>query len=482
VIEKRSYNQDFEMPSSLIIGGPSSSKEGVALKERISAPVGSPARSEESARENEPRTRLLVVTRHAPLPERDGAGAYLFDFLSYLSQRRFQIEIAWIHADGAIAHRGWWLVPERFARVARVHIPGGVSIGRWIFFPRAFFLPMKARVLQGIKDFIGVIGLGALMARRQKVSQRRDESVDGVLTTSHWSALPNDEETAFFKQRLQAFRPDTVLANYCWLSPLFDEVSQEIHRGILAHDVVSQRLQPTPGAKLDPATPEGETALLAKAEHVFAISEDDARVFRRFLPDHSIVLTPKAATPRALGAGNPSCVLFVGGINGFNHEGISWFLERVWPRIRQLQPDACLHVCGGICHMISSAPEGVVLKGPVLDLKAEYEAASVVIVPLLRGSGVKIKLVEAASFGRAIVTTPVGLQGLSFLRPHVMETSEAEDFAHATVQILKNPGTRIRLERGVLDAVGTHLSADQAYGSACRLLAGKVNISSLPVT
>jgi glycosyltransferase involved in cell wall biosynthesis len=284
--------------------------------------------------------------------------------------------------------------------------------------------------------------------------------------------LPNHEESAFFQQRLRAFRPDAVLVNFCWLAPLLDNLPGHITKIIETNDVVSQRIPPTPGLALDPATPEGEAALLSRAHHILAISEDDAASFRARLPNQSIVLMPKAATPRPLGpATDPTRILFVGGINSFNREGLQWFLTEVWPLIYHAQPDARLHICGGICTTLFTVPNGVVLCGRVPDLTVEYAAAAAVIVPLLQGSGIKIKLVEAASYGKAIVTTPIGLQGLSFLRESVLEATQAAPFADALLRLLADPALQNRLGTATLAAVTRHLSPDNAYGPVCAMLA-----------
>jgi glycosyltransferase involved in cell wall biosynthesis len=282
--------------------------------------------------------------------------------------------------------------------------------------------------------------------------------------------LPSTAETAFFKKHLRAFRPDAILVNYCWLSPLLTGLA-ELPTAILTNDVVSQRLACTPGLVPDPATPEGEANLLAHARHILAISEDDAAVFRHRLPQHSVIITPKAAEPQVCtNEPAPDRVLFVGGINHFNREGIQWFLAEVWPLVMAKNPRAQLHVCGGISGVVSNAPAGVVRRGRVPNLAVEYAEASAVIVPLLHGTGVKIKLVEAASYGKAIVTTPVGLQGLGFLRSAVVEAALPADFADGVVALLVDPLLRQKLSQNILSQVTKHLSREGSYGPVCHAL------------
>jgi glycosyltransferase involved in cell wall biosynthesis len=83
---------------------------------------------------------------------------------------------------------------------------------------------------------------------------------------------------------------------------------------------------------------------------------------------------------------------------------------------------------------------------------------------------VKIKLVEAASFGKAIVTTPIGLQGLDFLRPGVRETTTAPDFAAAVTALLADGEERLRLSEHTLTAARHHLSPENCYRETFRTL------------
>ena len=421
-------------------------------------------------------TRLLVVTRHNPFPENDGAGAYLFDIVEYVAKHDFTVEVAWLHADGAIKSKGRWRIPEKFRRTAQLQIIGGKTIGRTIYFAGEYWYGRKARILNTIKVTLKKLGLSYLLAsreaRKNSASSTSQLHNQGILTKANWSAPPSPAETAFFKKRLHAFRPDAVLLNYCWLAPLLDGLA-DLPTAILTNDVVSQRLERTPGLAIDPATPEGEASLLARARHTLAISQDDAEIFRAMLPSQSIINTPKAAAPRSLlGAPVPQRVLFVGGINDFNLEGILWFLVNAWPLVHAKNNQAVLHICGGIGSALPEVPAGVVVRGRVLDLAVEYTEASAVIVPLLHGTGVKIKLVEAASYGKAIITTPVGLQGLGFLRPAVVEAEQSTLFAEGVLRVLCNPDLQKSLGQTVLHMVTTHLSADSAYGPALQALSG----------
>ncbi len=435
------------------------------------------------------RPKLLVVTRHCPLPENDGAGAYLFDLLSHLAAHGVNIRVVWVQAESRFVKQGSWRVPARFRRVAHLEVIGSLAVGPYRLF---WWGPFKARVLGLIKSVLTATRLwrepadapapapGA--AKAGAFSPERNARAPGS-----WSDTPTHLETHFYRQRLRAFAPDAVLANYCWMAPLLEEADAK--KLVLAHDVASHRLAlPThsarqPAADLSPATRQGETRLLSYADTVLAISREDADVFATMVPTRRVLVVPKAATAGAP-TGKPvrGRCLFVGGANPPNREGLEWFLREVWPSVRASREDATLHVCGAICSWIKTAiPEGVTLLGRVPELESEYGAAEVVVVPLLHGTGVKIKLVEACSMAKACVTTPVGLQGLAFLRNAVLEATDAASFSVALLRALDDPSLREELQKRTANAVAKHLSPEACYQGVLETVRGDSATAEHPV-
>jgi glycosyltransferase involved in cell wall biosynthesis len=106
----------------------------------------------------------------------------------------------------------------------------------------------------------------------------------------------------------------------------------------------------------------------------------------------------------------------------------------------------------------------VVLLGRVKDLNPEYSAAEVCLVPLLAGSGLKIKLIEAMSYGRACVSTSIGVQGLrDIVGTTTLVADTAEDFAMAVHTLLTKPDKRQWMEAQAYQYVKEKLSPEATY-------------------
>ena len=136
-------------------------------------------------------------------------------------------------------------------------------------------------------------------------------------------------------------------------------------------------------------------------------------------------------------------VLFVGNRYDPNVRGIQAFLKHAWPRIRQAQPQARLRVCGNVGQALPHPPEGVDILGPVENLDECYKRASIVIVPVDYGSGLKIKTVEALAHGKCVVTTPEGVRGMGSTEtlPLIIMPASS-DMAEPIMDLLGHPEKR----------------------------------------
>ncbi|MDD5349311.1 MAG: glycosyltransferase [Chthoniobacteraceae bacterium] len=420
--------------------------------------------------------RLLVCTRFSPLGQ-SGTATYLFGILRHLRSRGFRITICWSEQPAIVWRRGWWVVPREIAQTATLLLPGGICLGRLRLFPRALVGPWKKRLRAALKRALLALGLGPVLGLREPPSPGAPGTAS-LAELYPWNRPPDPYEEAFFGRALARLRPDAVLANYCWLDPVFRQappgapclkISLTYDLCHLYSTLVDGRIVQVEGQTLDRET---ETAYLREADLIVAIREDDAAAFRRLLPGKE-VLTVHPSFPAApcRRAPLPHRVLFVAADNEPNREGIAWFLREAWPQVRAAHPAAELHVCGTIGQRISPREPGVLVRGFVDSLQDVYEEAAVVIVPLLRGSGVKIKLMEALAHGKACVSTPIGVEGVPALDGCVCVAGRAGEFAAHVARLLSGAEARRALEERALATVATRFSPEACCGPlAARML------------
>lgn len=181
---------------------------------------------------------------------------------------------------------------------------------------------------------------------------------------------------------------------------------------------------------------------------VVAFSDKDADLVRLAAPSTRVeVVRPGLAEGGLSPRGerwqpeSEPVVLFTGALNRpDNSNAVLWFLENVWSDILAEAPNARFIVAGGgagsrLVRAVE-ARSRTEMTGYVPSLDPYYERASVFVVPLFTGAGVKFKTIDALLRGVPIVATPVGVEGIERAGEFAQVTTEPARFAAAVVSAL----------------------------------------------
>lgn len=125
-----------------------------------------------------------------------------------------------------------------------------------------------------------------------------------------------------------------------------------------------------------------------------------------------------------------------------NQEGILWFLKNIWKDLKDKYPDLKFYIAG------RNAPEwfinkikheGVVYQGEIDDAYKFINSKAVMIVPLLSGSGMRVKIIEGLALGKTIVSTSIGAEGIDITHNHnIMIADSTKNFYHSINKVLTN--------------------------------------------
>jgi glycosyltransferase involved in cell wall biosynthesis len=131
-----------------------------------------------------------------------------------------------------------------------------------------------------------------------------------------------------------------------------------------------------------------------------------------------------------------------------NVDGVIHFVQDIWPRIAEAQPEARCKIIGGRPppSLLALAGPRVELTGFVSDLRPHLAAAAAVVVPLRLGGGTRLKIVEAMAMGKAIVSTKLGAEGIEALPGRdLLIHDEPAAFADAVSRLLADPDLAARI-------------------------------------
>ncbi len=205
----------------------------------------------------------------------------------------------------------------------------------------------------------------------------------------------------------------------------------------------------------------------------FSVSSQDHQELTALLP---VTALPNAH-PHAVADLGPtphgSRLLFVGAMwYGPNAEAMDWFLRRVWPLVRSNRPDAELLIAGAASPSALAAwasHPGVEAPGFVTDLSACYQNSSLVLLPMLRGGGTNIKLLEAMAHRRPCLVSPLVAAAFADRLQadrHFLVAMTPEEFADAALEALRNPQALQAMTDRAWEAVHLHYSPQQFLARA----------------
>jgi len=143
-------------------------------------------------------------------------------------------------------------------------------------------------------------------------------------------------------------------------------------------------------------------------------------------------------------------MLFLGSFRHLpNQAALNWFVRFVLPRVLELRPEARLVVVGSDPpprHGLSGPVSAIELRGFVEDVREPLSRYAVFVCPILSGSGVRVKLLEAFAAGIPVVSTTLGAEGLSSTDGELCALADdPAAFAAKILALFDQPGTAIAM-------------------------------------
>jgi glycosyltransferase involved in cell wall biosynthesis len=171
---------------------------------------------------------------------------------------------------------------------------------------------------------------------------------------------------------------------------------------------------------------------------------------------------------------DPSSVVFVGGLDYFPNEvAVRWFADRVATRMGA-PPEFRLSVVGACPDNLRERLESPAIQflGYVDDAVAELRRHRAFVAPMVEGTGVKTKVLEAMAVGLPVVTTSAGVRGLSLEHGvQCLIADTGDEFLRCLELVARDPELAVRIGAAGREYVRRHFSPDEIVGRWAHLLA-----------
>jgi sugar transferase (PEP-CTERM/EpsH1 system associated) len=206
-----------------------------------------------------------------------------------------------------------------------------------------------------------------------------------------------------------------------------------------------------------------ERRYLKKADHVLAVSENDRQSFARFLDPQRLTVTPTGVDTEFFQPSGEleisNSLVFTGSMDWLpNEDAMLYFVDEIFPLIRQRVPDVILRIVGRKPSRrlleLGSRATNIQLTGWVGDVRPYLAQGTVCIVPLRIGGGTRLKIFEAMGMAKAVVSTSIGAEGLPVKNgEHLLIADEPSSFAESTVRLLGNAVQRAQIGQAARNLV-----------------------------
>lgn len=222
-----------------------------------------------------------------------------------------------------------------------------------------------------------------------------------------------------------------------------------------------------------------EIGACRRVSALLVASEVERAILARLCPDVPSFVVPNVVdtdhyAPQPGAGGERPVVLFQGAMDWHpNRDAVAFFVEQILPDLRRRVPGVVFRVAGRrmpdtLRRRLAGVP-GVEIAGTVPDMRVEIARATVCAVPLRIGSGTRIKILEAAAMGKAVVSTSLGAEGLDLEDGEEIVIADPPGaFAGAVAELLGDAGRRERLGRAARRRIEKQYSF-AAHQSALRV-------------
>lgn len=299
-------------------------------------------------------------------------------------------------------------------------------------------------------------------AKRMK---RRTASLRGIPAWAAYTDFPAVDEK--LREVVETWRPEILQFEYHVMGQYADalpdhsavRVLSVYEAGVVAarEHLATDRDGDTLGSALQRrAWEQFERRVMANMDAVVVVSDRDRDALVPLAGDTPIVrigfVSPVPSEPfNSLGADDPAEVVFVGNFaHPPNVDAAEWLVSEIFPRVRRRVPGVLLRIVGANAtpSLLAARDEQIDVTGEVPDVQPFMDRASVIVVPLRLGAGMRVKVVEALAGGKAVVATPRAIEGLAVDHgTHLVVAEDAQQIATEVVRLLESADARVTLAR-----------------------------------
>jgi len=225
----------------------------------------------------------------------------------------------------------------------------------------------------------------------------------------------------------------------------------------------------------------------AKAQQLVAVSEEDRVQMQKLLPGTKVDIIPNGVDTqfyleKKIERKSPPRILY--GVTNFewlqNQEASELLIRNVWPLVKKGVPEAKVWIVGrkipDWIKSLSEKDKSIEITENIPDARDAYRSASIMVAPIKGAGGTRLKILEAMAAGLPVVSTSIGVAGLTIKNGvHALISDTYEGLAKEAIRLLKNPPLAEKIGKNGRSHVGKNFDwksivklHDEIYGNVLK--------------
>ncbi|MCX7987521.1 MAG: glycosyltransferase family 4 protein [Bacteroidales bacterium] len=204
-----------------------------------------------------------------------------------------------------------------------------------------------------------------------------------------------------------------------------------------------------------------ERKMLMLSDALLPITDRDRQAFLKYGYKGPMEVAPVGVDciEKELTLTQQRAIMFLGALDWApNQEGLFWFVENVWPKVLESNPYMIFHVAGrnapGWLQKKLTTVRNLLFHGEVEKSSDFLEIADIMIVPILSGSGMRVKIIEAMAHGKVVITTTIGAEGIPVVSgEQIIVADDPSLFAKHITTLVGDPIKLSAIAKNAMDFV-----------------------------
>ncbi|MCF8233461.1 MAG: glycosyltransferase family 4 protein [Bacteroidales bacterium] len=353
--------------------------------------------------------KILLICNKSPCPPREGGPIAMSAIINGLIKANCQVKVLAINSNKYQVSPSE--IPEEFRKKTAIEF-GYIDLG-----------------IKPVKAFLNLFTGNSYHVERF-INENFRKKLEQILEEDHY---------------------DIIQLETLFMSPYLDTIRKHSSAKIVlrAHNIEHLIWQRVANASRNPlkkfylnhlskTLKNYELSILNSFDGIATITSKDANFLKKHtgtpIRDISFGIDPEDLPGPKNNYEFPS-LFHIGSMNWIpNIEGIRWFLNNVWESVHEQHPDLKFYLAG------REMPEWLYHTGlPNIEVLGEVDDAldfirskGIMIVPLLSGSGIRIKIIEGMAMGKAIISTRIGAEGIKCRHAeHILFAEKPEEYLEA---------------------------------------------------